>query len=64
MVAFIGQWATDGTGVTDEEYAQGMKSSDIEMNTRYMWKYVARDRSYWLLSTHAEAHPACSMPLV
>jgi len=42
VVAFIGQWATDGTGVTDEEYAQGMKNSDIEMNTRYMWKCVCR----------------------
>lgn len=39
MVAFIGKWATDGTGVTQEEYVQGMKNSNIEMNTRYMWKY-------------------------
>jgi len=38
----------EGTGVTTEKYYLGMNSSNsvgsqIEMNTRYMWKYVCID---------------------
>jgi protein-disulfide isomerase len=45
VVALVGTWATEATGVTLEEYNMGMNSgnqvgSQIEMNTRYMWKYV------------------------
>ena len=46
VVDLVSTWAVDGTGVTTEQYTQLMNSSDhlgsqIEMTTRYMWKYVA-----------------------
>ncbi len=46
VVALVQSWAIDGTGVTKEQYAEGMNSSttagsSIEMNSRYMFKYSA-----------------------
>eukprot|EP00602_Paraphysomonas_sp_CaronLab_P004168 CAMPEP_0185025050 /NCGR_PEP_ID=MMETSP1103-20130426/8159_1 /TAXON_ID=36769 /ORGANISM="Paraphysomonas bandaiensis, Strain Caron Lab Isolate" /LENGTH=172 /DNA_ID=CAMNT_0027558163 /DNA_START=179 /DNA_END=697 /DNA_ORIENTATION=+ len=45
VVELVKGWATNGTGVTDEEYAIGMDSNtdeghDLEMATRYMWKFA------------------------
>lgn len=44
VIALIGTWATDGTNVTDSQYAVGMNKSNpvgqsVEMGARYMWKY-------------------------
>ena len=44
VVKFVAQWATDGTGVTEDQYFTGMNTSTsigstLEMNARYMWKY-------------------------
>lgn len=46
VVDLVADWATQGTGVSKETYYAAMDSSNavgnkIEMNTRYMWKYVA-----------------------
>lgn len=43
VVALVSTWATEGTGVTADEYFIGMNSSNavgssIEMNARYVWK--------------------------
>lgn len=48
IVNLVSAWAVEGTGVTTEKYYLGMNSSNsvgsqIEMNTRYMWKYVCID---------------------
>lgn len=45
VVDLVADWATDGTGVSKETYYTAMDSSNavgnkVEMNTRYMWKYV------------------------
>lgn len=45
VVDLVGTWAIEGTGVTKETYYTAMDSSNqigsaVEMNTRYMWKYV------------------------
>lgn len=44
VVALVQGWATEGTGVTADQYTTGMNSSTtigstLEMNARYMWKY-------------------------
>jgi protein-disulfide isomerase len=45
VVDIVSNWAINNTGVTKEQYSTGMNSSfpagqQIEMATRYMWKYT------------------------
>ncbi len=45
VLALVESWATTNTGVTSEQYYNGMNSSTTigstcEMNARYMWKYT------------------------
>ena len=44
VVSLVGTWATNGTGVSMNQYIEGMDSSTtagnaIEFNSRYMFKY-------------------------
>ena len=44
VVAMVGSWAINGTGLSEAQYLEGMDSSTtagnaIEMNTRYMFKF-------------------------
>ena len=44
VISLISKWATNGTGVTTTQFYEGMNRStaigqQLEMNTRYMWKY-------------------------
>ncbi len=48
VVDIVESWATTDTGVSSEEFTIGMNSSNtigsnIEMYTRYMWKYTCLD---------------------
>jgi len=55
VVEMVGKWATNGTGVSPKQYADGMNfvpgtssdaSTTIEMNTRYMFKYGGLHQSF------------------
>jgi hypothetical protein len=45
VVNLVSDWAVDGTGLSKDQYFSGMNSSttigsQLEMATRYMWKYT------------------------
>ena len=51
VVGMVELWATNGTGLTSEQYKIGMNSSTpegetIEMNARYMFKFSTLHRAY------------------
>jgi hypothetical protein len=46
VVNLVGTWAVNGTGLTWDQYAEGMNKQttvgqNLEMQARYMWKYSA-----------------------
>ena len=42
----VEEWAGDVTSVSSEDFKVGMASQDIEMQTRYMWKFATLHNMY------------------
>ena len=40
MSNMVEEWAEDVTSISSENFKRGMASQDIEMQTRYMWKFA------------------------